>query len=202
MIARITGKLVDIAFTQVIIDVNGVGYRIFIPMSTFDTLPKIGEECVLKTYMNVREDALQLYGFKSDEERALFELLISVSGVGPKVALNVLSCMPVSSFCSSIATADAKAITKINGLGKKTAERLILELKDKIDSIGIDAVSASTKVVADNNQEVNDAIFALEQLGYKRDKSTKIINKIILTLNKEEISTANLIRKAISNLNS
>ena len=113
MIARLVGTLIESTFTEIVIDVNGVGYLINIPMSTYDTLPRHGEKVTVLTYLHVREDALELYGFATSEERELFSLLRTVSGIGPKVALNILSSMTVRNFCAAIAAGDVKMLTRL-----------------------------------------------------------------------------------------
>ncbi|MCL4517498.1 MAG: Holliday junction branch migration protein RuvA [Firmicutes bacterium] len=136
MIARLKGVLVLQADDFVIIDVGGVGYRVYVPGSTRDRLPGPGQEACIFTHTHVREDAILLYGFATWEERELFEALIGVSGIGPKVALSILSSMEAEEFRRAIMGADEAILTNINGIGKKTAQRLILELKDKLGSIG------------------------------------------------------------------
>jgi len=126
-------KLVDVLPTQVVIDVRGVGYEVLIPLSSFDKLPSPGQEVTLLTHLAIREDAHVLYGFMTAAERDLFRLLINtVSGIGPKIALNVLSGMNVTTFRGAVANGDVKSLSQISGVGKKTAERIVVELKDKI----------------------------------------------------------------------
>lgn len=201
MIARICGKVIEVSFTEVILDVNGVGYRVFIPMSTFDKVPHPGEDMTLLTHMHVREDAIHLYGFATEQEKKLFELLITVSGVGARIAVNILSCMPVSSFCSSVSNGDTKALAKINGIGKRSAERLVVELKDKVRTIAPETAFASTEIEDSTAVAAEEAILALEQLGFKREKIQKIIRKIISEIPEDECSSENLIRKALQSLN-
>ena len=200
MIAQIRGKLVETSLTSIIVDVNGIGYQLFIPMSTYDKLPLINEEVALLTYLHVREDAMLLYGFSKPDEKQLFEMLISVSGVGAKVALNILSSMSVSMFCTAITSDDIKTITCINGIGKKTAERLIIELRDKV------AKFAPELAVTSNDGDVQceaslDALLALEQLGFKRERAQKVLKKIVSKLSSDECSSENIIRKALKALN-
>src|SRR5438309_5387128 len=133
MITFLDGKLVSALPTQASIEVNGVGYEVFIPLSSYDKLPTIGQPIEILTHLHVREDAHVLYGFMSAAERDLFRLLVNhVSGIGPKLALAVLSGMSVSNFKSAVVNSDVTALAKISGLGKKTAERIVLELKDKL----------------------------------------------------------------------
>ena len=154
----------------------------------------------------MREDSLQLFGFATKQERALFRMLVdSVQGVGPKVALNVLSCISMDSFVAAVAAGDVKALSKINGVGKRTAERMVVELKDKIDSIGkgvIGAVAAAGSKGQDSvvSQEMADAIAALESLGYRKDAAEKAVSSI--AADQPGASTEQLLRKALALLNS
>src|SRR6266404_291087 len=144
MITFLRGKLVDALPTRVTIDVNGVGYDVLIPLSSFDKLPAPGQEVSLLTHLAIREDAHVLYGFVSNAEREMFRLLVNnVSGIGPKIALNVLSGMNVTALRGAVAQGDVKALSQISGVGKKTAERIVVELKDKIGAAGAwEALSA------------------------------------------------------------
>ena len=144
MIARLTGELAESSCTACVIDAGGVGYDVSIPLSTFDKLPHPGERVRLYIHTQVREDAITLFGFATQEERELFRYLINVSGIGGKLALSVLSTMPVSAFCAAIATNDIKAISRINGIGKRTAERLVVELRDKLSAAGTGTVFAAS----------------------------------------------------------
>ncbi|OGV49460.1 MAG: Holliday junction DNA helicase RuvA [Lentisphaerae bacterium GWF2_52_8] len=199
MIARISGKLVETGLTEIIVDVHGVGYRLFIPMSTYDKLPLPGNELSLLTYLNVREDAMHLYGFATTEEKQLFGFLIAVNGVGPKTALNVLSSMPVSGICNAIAQGDIKSLKRISGIGPKSAERLIIELRDKVGSIS--PVAGLSKIPDEKAKEVEMAVLALEQLGFKRDKAQKTVAELAAGLEEKECSSENLIRKSLQLLN-
>ena len=206
MIARLTGILVEAEPTEIIVDVQGVGYSVSVPLSTFDKLPPVGQQVTIHTHFHLREDCMQLFGFATKEERALFRMLMdNVQGVGPKVALNVLSCVSLDSFVTSVANGDVKALSSINGVGKRTAERMVVELKDKIDAIGKgvigSAVAASGNAVKPGiAQEALDAIAALESLGYKRDAAEKAVRS---AAEKEEgASTEQLLRKALAILNS
>ena len=135
MIGMLTGLVAEKNFSSCIIDVHGVGYEVAIPLSTFDRLPLEGSEAKLYIHTAVREDAITLFGFATPEEKKLFQQLIQVSGVGGKLALNVLSAMPAASFCAAVSAEDVKALSRINGVGKRTAERLIVELRDKLVNI-------------------------------------------------------------------
>ncbi|HEX4265206.1 MAG TPA: Holliday junction branch migration protein RuvA [Verrucomicrobiae bacterium] len=169
MITFLHGKLVEALPTQVTVDVNGVGYEALIPLSSFDKLPLPGQAIKLLTQLVVREDAHTLYGFMTSEERDLFRMLVhTVSGIGPKTALNVLSGISVTTFRGAVANGDIKSLSKISGVGKKTAERIIVELKDKIGMAGAwEAASAKHRLSADE-QRINDAVLALVALGFKQ----------------------------------
>ena len=199
MIARLTGILAESSYSQCIIDVHGVGYEVAIPLSTFDKLPQPGNEVKLHIFTQVREDAISLFGFATGDEKALFKQLLNVSGIGGKLALSVLSAMPVSTFVSAVVNGDIKALSRISGIGKRTAERMVVELKDKLSALGTgDAAPAAAK----NSAAVNDACLALEQLGFKRDAVNKVVNALLSELTDEEKTTENLLRKAIGRLNS
>ncbi len=203
MIARLSGKLADVNFTQCIVDVNGVGYQVFIPMSTFDKLSREGEDISLFICTQVREDAINLYGFYTMPEKQLFEVLIGTTGVGPKLALSILSSMPVERFSSAVINSDLDIIKRISGIGKKTAERLIVELKDKLSKVMPAISSDSNMVVSDEKAlAMEDAVAALEQLGFKRETVNKTLEKIVNSIPAEEATSENFIRKALQNLNS
>lgn len=201
MIARLKGIILESTFSEIVIDVNGVGYLVHIPISTFDALPQPGNKAEIFTEMTVREDAITLYGFATRTEKELFNILMSVNGVGPKLALSILSCMPVANFCAAIGASDINAIKNINGIGKKTAERLIVELKDKIDRISPEAKLAKGSS-EDFSKEASDAVLALEQLGVKLESARKAVTKLMAELPETQRSTENLIRKALQSINS
>src|SRR6059036_2932684 len=137
MITFLDGKLISALPTQAIVDVSGVGYEVFIPLSSYDKLPVVGQSIRILTHLAVREDAHVLYGFMTTAERDLFRLLInSVSGIGPKTALNILSGMNATAFRGAVASSDVKSLSQISGVGKKTAERIVVELRDKIGAAG------------------------------------------------------------------
>ena len=169
MITFLQGKLVESLPTQVVVEVNGVGYEVLIPLSSFDKLPAPGQELKLLTHLVVREDAHVLYGFMSAGERDLFRLLINtVSGIGPKIALNVLSGMNVTALRGAVANGDVKALSQISGVGKKTAERIVVELKDKIGAAGAWEAMSATRALSEADQKINDAVLALMALGFKQ----------------------------------
>lgn len=178
MITFLHGKLVDALPTQVTIDVNGVGYAALIPLSSYDKLPSPGQEVKLLTHLAVREDAHTLYGFMSAAERDLFRLLINtVSGIGPKIALNVLSGISVTAFRGAVANGDIKALSQISGIGKKTAERIVVELKDKIGTAGAWEASSAQRALSPEDQRINDAALALMALGFKQAEAHDAVRK-------------------------
>lgn len=203
MIAQLTGTLIDASFTEAIVDVGGVGYQVLIPMSTFDKLPRVDEKkaVTLLTWLQVREDALTLFGFATRQERDVFLLLITVNGIGAKTALNILSCMNVTSFCQAVASGDLKSLKKISGVGPKSAERILVELRDKIQKIAPETAfgggAAPTKV----DKAVEDAILALGQLGFQGPKFQKLVADVALEIPEDQRSTENIIRKALQALN-
>ena len=196
MIASLSGILIESSCSGCVIECAGVGYEVLIPVSTFEHLPHPGEQVRLLIHTQVREDAITLFGFFSAEEKELFRKLIDVSGVGGKLALNVLSTMPAANFCSAVASGDVKAISRINGIGKRTAERLIVELKGKLDIAGGAAGNALPV-----NDAVSDAALALEQLGFKRDAINKVLNTLIAEIPPEEQNSERLLRAAMIKLN-
>jgi Holliday junction DNA helicase RuvA len=169
MITFLHGKLVEALPTQVTVEVNGVGYEALIPLSSFDKLPQPGQPIRLLTQLIVREDSQTLYGFMSSEERDLFRMLINtVSGIGPKTALNVLSGISVTAFRGAVAGGDLKSLSKISGVGKKTAERIVVELKDKIGIAGAWEAASAKHGLSPDEQRINDAVLALVALGFKQ----------------------------------
>ena len=169
MISFLRGKLVEALPTQATIEVSGLGYDVLIPLSSYDKLPQPGHDVKLLTQLVVREDAHILYGFASASERDLFRLLVNnVSGIGPKIALNVLSGISVTAFRGAVANGDTKALAQISGVGKKTAERIVVELKDKIGAAGAWEASSAQRALSAEDQKLNDGVLALMALGFKQ----------------------------------
>lgn len=197
MIAFLKGKLVEALPTQVIVDVQGVGYEVLIPLSSFDKLPTLGQEVTLLTHLAIREDAHVLYGFMSTGERDLFRLLIhTVSGIGPKIALNILSGVTVNSFRSAVASGDVKALSQISGVGKKTAERIVVELKDKVGATAVIDVGGASRVASAEDQKSYDAIQALMALGMKQNDAQEAVRAAAAVLG-AEATTEKLVRAAL-----
>ncbi len=169
MITFLQGKLVDALPTQITIEVHGVGYGVLIPLSSYDKLPQIGQDFRLLTHLAIREDAHVLYGFMTAAERDMFRLLINtVSGIGPKIAMNVLSGMNPTAFRGAVANGDVKALSQISGVGKKTAERIVVELRDKIGVAGAWEAASAQRSLSSEDQKLNDGILALMALGFKQ----------------------------------
>lgn len=168
MITFLQGRLIEALPTQATVEVNGVGYDVLIPLSSFDKLPGPGQPVKVLTHLVVREDAHLLYGFMSAAERDLFRLLIhNVGGIGPKIALNILSGISVTAFRGAVAAGDTKMLSQISGVGRKTAERIIIELKDKIGPGGALEAGSARRALSPEDQKVNDAVLALIALGFK-----------------------------------
>lgn len=183
MIAYLHGKLADTLPTQIIVDVQGVGYEVLIPLSSFDKLPAPGQEVRVLTHLAVREDAHVLYGFMTAAERDLFRLLINhVSGIGPKTALGVLSGMSVTAFKGAVAGGDVRALSQISGIGRKTAERIVVELKDKIGLAGAMEAASALRSLSPEDQKANDAVLALIALGFKQPEAHDAARKAMATL--------------------
>ena len=177
MITFLDGKLVSALPTQATVDVNGVGYEVLIPLSSYDKLPAVGQPIRILTHLAVREDAHVLYGFMTAPERDLFRLLVNnVSGIGPKLALAVLSGMSVNNFKAAVVNSDVASLSKISGLGKKTADRIVLELKDKL---GVAAAwEAASAMHAPEQEQANEAVLALIALGYKQIEAHKAVREL------------------------
>ena len=179
MITFLDGKLVSALPTQATVDVNGVGYEVFIPLSSYDKLPTVGQPIRILTHLAVREDAHILYGFMTVPERDLFRLLVNnVSGIGPKLALAVLSGISVSNFKTAVVNSDIAAISKISGLGKKTAERIVLELKDKLGVAAAWEAATAARAPTPEQEQANEAVLALIALGYKQVDAHKAVRDL------------------------
>jgi Holliday junction DNA helicase RuvA len=199
VITYLEGTLREVLPTQVVIEVHGVGYEVFIPLSSYDRLPQPGQSMRLLTHLQVREDAHILFGFASPEERDLFRLLVTrVSGVGPKLALAVLSGMDVMRFKAAVVDSDIASIAKISGLGKKTAERIVLELKDKLGVAAAWEAASADKAPTPEARAANDAVLALIALGYKQVDATKAVREV--ALKNKEVGAEDLVRLALKSL--
>lgn len=174
MIAFISGRLIHKTPESIVVDVSGVGYEIIVPMSTFYLLPELEDTVSLRVHTNVREDAIQLFGFLTAEEKDAFQLLISVSGVGPKLARNILSGISVGELVASIGSSDKARLGTIPGIGAKSAERLILELKDKVAGF---AKQTKPQAAEPKDDLASDVVSALDNLGYKSTLSEEAVKK-------------------------
>lgn len=200
MIAFVKGHLVEALPHEAVVEVQGVGYTVLIPLSTFDRLPQTGGEVKLLTHHHVTEREQTLFGFGSAEERDLFRLLIDrVSGIGPKMALAVLSGMPVAAFKDCVIRQDVKALSRIKGLGTKTAERIVLELKDKVGVVSAWQDAESARMAHDGPREAQtDAVLGLIALGYKQAEAQKAVQGVLKGAGLPEGATADqLIREAL-----
>ena len=178
MIAFLRGTILEKHPNQVIVDTGGVGYDVSIPVSTFSALPDAGAEVRLRIHTHVREDALLLYGFYTPEEKAIFEKLISVSGIGPKLAITVLSGLNTGDLVTAIRNSQVDQLVRIPGVGKKTAERIVLELKDKMEGVGIAAPAAASAKAAPPLEVVEqDVLSALVNLGCQRAAAEAAVRK-------------------------
>lgn len=169
MIAHITGKIIDIQERFLVVDVNGIGYKVFVSSDTISQI-SINQNVSLFTFLAVREDALDLYGFITDEERAFFELLLSVSGIGPKSALSILSVTAIDTLKKAIATGDTSYLNKVSGIGRKTAEKIVIELRDKL--------KAHINDTHTNLRGDHDAIDALKALGYSQNEAREALKDL------------------------
>ncbi|APG27605.1 Holliday junction DNA helicase RuvA [Syntrophotalea acetylenivorans] len=176
MIALLSGNIVHKSVNQIIVDVNGVGYRLLIPLSSFYSLPEEGA-VRLHVHTHVREDAISLFGFLTLEEKEMFVLLLTISGVGPKLALNILSNIPVNDLKCALTQGNIKQLSSLPGIGKKTAERLVLELKEKIPQGTFEPAAAGTPATMAGDQR-EDALSALVNLGYKENLSKKALDNL------------------------
>ncbi len=175
MIAHLQGVLAAKTVERVVVDVHGVGYQVVVPLSTYYALPDLQERVLLLTTMYVREDTMRLYGFATPEEQETFELLISVSSVGPRLALNMLSNLTAADLRQTIAQAETRRLQAIPGVGRKTAERVVLELQDKMAALALTTAGQSPLLVTADEQVMRDVISALLNLGYRQQEAEKAV---------------------------
>jgi Holliday junction DNA helicase RuvA len=202
MIALISGKIVYKGISHIVVDAQGVGYRIFIPLTTFYELPEAGQLITLHVHTHVKQDAINLFGFYTVQERDLFQLMLSVSGIGPKMSMNILSGISVQELLRAISSGDVGKLISIPGLGKKTVERLILELKEKV----LKKMMAEAMPAVDNQERINelikeDVLSALINLGYKSNVAVNALDKV-LQVSAKEISMEQLLKKTLKILSS
>jgi Holliday junction DNA helicase RuvA len=201
MITFLEGVLVEAYPTHVVLNVHGVGYHIAIPLSSYDRMPSVGEKFRLLTHLQIREDAHILFGFATTAERDLFRLLIHhVSGIGPKTALDVLSGISVVAFKAAVVAGDARALSQIKGIGKKTAERILVELKDKVGVAAAWEAASEAHGPSTVQQGLNDAVLALIALGYKQVDAQKVVHAVAESRPGETLSSDELLREALKRL--
>jgi Holliday junction DNA helicase RuvA len=175
MIVHLHGVVVAKTVERVVVDVQGVGYQVVVPLSTYYALPDLQERATLLTTMYVREDTMRLYGFATQDEQDVFERLISVSSVGPRLALNMLSSLSAADLCQAIAQADTRRLQAIPGVGRKTAERVVLELQDKMGALDLTRAGPSQPVVTEDEQVMRDVVSALLNLGYRHNEAEQAV---------------------------
>ena len=203
MIASVKGKLEGVTTESVIIDVNGLGVEAIVPTTVINLLPKIDENIKLHTYLHVREDAIQLYGFLEKEDLDFFKLLITVNGIGPKAAIAILSSMPTDILTFAILSEDTKTIQKAQGIGAKTAKKLVLELKDKVGIIktpqntGSEIYDNSALTIGINSEIKDEAVQVLTALGYSQTEAVKAISTVEMY---EEMTSEELVKLSLKNL--
>jgi Holliday junction DNA helicase RuvA len=196
MIAALRGTLLAKSATELLIDVNGVGYSVHIPLSTYEKVGEVNSTVTLFTYLHVREDVLQLYGFATDEERQMFRLLISVSGIGPRMAQSILSGISAAELTTFISEGNHIALTRIPGVGKKIAERLVVELREKIGKIESVASLPPASSPAQANIR-SEALLALTSLGFSRSVAEKALRAAIQETNGKDVTVEVLIKSAL-----
>jgi Holliday junction DNA helicase RuvA len=193
MIGRLRGTLISKQPPWLLVEVGGVGYELEAPMSTIYDLPATGKEVILLTHYAVKEDSVALYGFMREAERAMFRNLLKVSGIGAKIAMAVLSAVATDAFSRLILSGDVAALTKIPGIGKKTAERMVLELRDRVDASGVTLPGAMSQANAAPMDAAGEATVALQQLGYKPAEAIRLVQKAAV----EGDTAEAIIRKAL-----
>lgn len=196
MIAYLEGKLIEKNPTLLILEVNGVGYAVNIPVSTYGSLVETGQMVKILTYQHVREDELKLYGFSTKPEKELFELLIAVNGVGPRMALSILSCISVQEFQRSVLQEDLDVLTAISGVGKKKAQRLIVELKEKLGKVDLGERKDLREEEAILTPAVDEAALALMSLGYTKVDARRALDKVTEET-KEALPVEELIKRVL-----
>ena len=197
MITFLEGVVVDKDPTRVVLNVGGVGYEVFIPLSSYDRLPAPGDACKILTYDHVREDIHALYGFLTADERRMFLMLLNISGIGPKLALTALSGLSIKDLKAAIAQADVKRLSSISGIGKKTAERIVVELRDKLGAgEAMEAITAQEEMTPENAR-TRDAILALISLGHKQADAQQLVRTAAAGA-KPDVTVEEIVRRALA----
>ena len=200
MYSYIRGELAEINSDHIVLDVNGIGYQIYIPTNTLNYLPSIGEMVKIHTYLYIREDAMMLYGFLTRDDLDMFKMLITVSGICPKGGLGILSTLSTDDLRFAVLSDDAKAIAKAPGIGAKTAQRVIKDLKDKMsleEAFEKKLEHTTDKVLPENNSIKNDAVLALNALGYSSTESLKAVSKVEIT---EDMDVEDVLKAALKHM--
>lgn len=180
MIARISGTLLHKSVDYVIIDAHGIGYRVFVPLTTYYELPEAGGVVSLNIHTSVKQDAIHLFGFHTGGEKEIFQLMLSVSGIGPRLAMNILSGIAADELVRAVSQGDMKRLVTIPGVGKKMAERMVFELRDKVGRIETGDVDRGTGEITDKDEQIiEDALSALVNLGYKRNQAQNVLDSVI-----------------------
>ena len=197
MIAYIQGIVSEKNPTRAVIDVNGIGYELLVPISSYERIGAVGETTKLLTYLHVREDILQLFGFSTQDEREMFLLLISISGIGPKSALGIISSIATKDLKHAIAREDLNLLTAVPGIGKKTAQRIVVELKDKVAKMGAISEAGSRMMPSGSSAIADEAMMALISLGYHKSIAEKAIVKALQDNTDKTLSLQDLIKTAL-----
>ncbi len=199
MINSLRGRLVETNLTRIVVDVGGVGYEVNIPLSTYDRLSKVGQEVLILTHLSHRDDSMTLYGFTTEEERTLFRMLIGVSGIGPKVALSILSGISVDNFKAAVAQGNVDILKSVKGIGPKTASRLMVELKEQIGLMPSYEKLARESEPSPEQKLLSDAVLALISLGYNQASAHKAI-KTVLNETDKELGVEEIIKRALKHV--
>ncbi len=194
------GRVAEKTLTSVVVDAGGVGFEILIPLSTSQKLPAVGEEIKLLTHFVVREDAHLMFGFLTKEEQSLFRLLISVTGIGPKMAMTVLSGLGIGDLKRAIVQGSVETLSSISGVGRKTAERLVIELREKIAIEGIQKGTHGIETLKDQEALIEDSLQALLSLGFKKQNAKSAIQKALASGKQNEWNTEALVRESLKHV--
>ncbi len=197
MIARINGMLIDKSTSQVVVEASGVGYLIFIPLSTYYELPEENNPIKLNIHTSLKQDSISLFGFATLAERDIFQVLLAVSGIGPKLALNILSGISVDDMIRAIRDRDLRRLTNVPGVGKKTAERMVLELRDKVIKLGLEGAHRKPQEMSSQDGEFrDDAISALVNLGYRHQAAQEVVDSVLAKA-AEPLSMDSLLKQSL-----
>lgn len=194
MINFLEGIIIEKDLSKIVLNVNGVGYEVFIPLSTYEKLPKISELCCILTHHHITEADQKLFGFITEEEKLMFRRLLSINGIGPKIAIGALSSISVKELQNALSSGDINMISSISGIGKKTAERIIVELRDSFSDTFFDEIKSGSP--DNNDNRLRDAVLALSALGYSNDASSKMVKNVAKNLTKD-MTVEEIIRSAL-----